>query len=339
MSRKKHILIIGIFIEVLIGIFIYKILSQSHRLFEKQKITFKQNLSYIHGFLLVKDSLFGLTNTSPAKLVKISTKNLSKYQIISFPNDGRHDNGTELTYINNKLYLVFGGHGSYVSELQPDNLIYKDLWSSDKDYSDPVINLPSMTSDGKYLYVISSTKPTYIHKINLKNFYDITTISLKEALNYGHSIRFDKGFLYATGEQDNGWISKINPSDLKYHESIFNNDVSTPTDDFAVTNKYIFTCFENKSGIIYRTDKENLFVNKINTGIFAPCFGLYFDGNNIWAVYDTSPGQLVGINPDTLKVSRYDLTESHPSEILSLKDSLFITFWESPAKIMRVKVQ
>jgi hypothetical protein len=178
----------------------------------------------------------------------------------------------------------------------------------------------------------------------------IASLNLDSAYISGHSIQISDGILYVTGVSVPPWIAKIRASDMRLIQIIDSIDVSAGyTDDFAVTDNYMFLGPECNhmsphSGVIHRVslnDISNIYpihtgmkkgTNPIGSGL---CYGVYFDGTFVWAVFASTPGILTKINPNSLKYTNYELDFDYPNEILSDGKRLLVTYWESDPAIIQ----
>jgi len=112
------------------------------------------------------------------------------------------------------------------------------------------------------------------------------------------------------------------------------------TDDVSFSDKYIFVGLETREGKILRVNKSDISqVDEINTNIKGGCVGTYYDGKNIWGVFNSTPGTMVRINPNTMKSTTFVFrdVEGFPNEIASDSNNLFVSFYTAPSKILKLR--
>ncbi len=69
---------------------------------------------YIHGLIFAQESIYAITRTSPAKIIKINPKSMDIVKSLSFPSDGIHNYGEDIIYVSSKdrLYIIFNSKPS-----------------------------------------------------------------------------------------------------------------------------------------------------------------------------------------------------------------------------------
>lgn len=307
----------------------------------RKTVVLNKNIGYFHELKIVNGFLYGITRTVPAKLVKINPDSLTVASELTFPLDGYHNYASDFIFEKkqNKFYIVFGGVVTLVSQVDLKTFSYKDVFLLKTNYqsSKGNINSPSITDDGEYFYIISNFKQTVVHKIQFKDLKLINTTLLANQLSYGHTIRFYKNYLYATGGRT-GWIAKIRPDDLSYTYKVFPKKYRVVTDDMAMNKNTIFIGFENEKGELLAVDTDDLSYFSIPTNIKADCYGVYYDGKYIWALFKTSPGKIIQINmrDKVLKEFNMGAEENNPNEIITDGKRLFISYWTELVVISRI---
>lgn len=334
----KHLKIFFFLSLLIIFIIVFQIIIIRYPFFPKTTVNFKPGIGFIHEWKIINNCIYAVTNTAPAKLVKINPNTLAEESILVFPSDNKHDFAFDFTYIKNKnkIYIVFGKRNTSISEVNLKNMTHKDIFYFEtKKFRRN--NAPSITSDSNYIYVISTTPRSIIHKISLNN-YKIVQAKRLDSLGFGHTIRYTDGWLFATGPGKSGWIAKINPKDLSFTYRFLNNIKGWPTDDLAITNDSIFVCIENKQGYIYKINKKDLSVKSFPTGVPAECYGVYSDARYVWALFETKPGIIIKINPIRSSITKIHLNkgDDFPNEIISDNKFIYISYWVLPGKVSKI---
>jgi len=242
---------------------------------------------------------------------------------------------------NDKLYgLLAATSGIVVVEIDPDNLAVSTV------INDPRFSgaqLPSITTDDTYLYIITMTVPAEILKYDLSDF-TLVSNNILVGYNNGHAIIYGGLDVYATGGTGGGsWLAKINTLDLSYNVMAF-QDGASPTDDFAELGEYVYVCSENR-GEIRRFSKNDLSYIQVFSGVGSACYEVFSDGKYIWGVMkgNTNSGEhgiLVRLDPTTLesKIYEFDVGEDKANEIETDGRRFYVSFFLVPSKISRINI-
>lgn len=287
------------------------------------------------ALLYAEGYVFAGFETDPGKVIRFNPNNLSDYTVLNFPSDGKHSVVSDLVYssVTQKLYTVFESlERTVVAEIDPLTLEYTDIIDDNPN----VVGIqPCLTVNDDYIFVLSRTSPSRISRYDI-NDYSKTSLTLT-GRNNGHALHYDGEYVYATGVTTPGWIAKIDPEAMTFVSQAFASGDNFATDDFSFAGNYVYVGLETTSGEILRIAKNDLSsIEKIVTGIESACYGTFYDGTSIWALFATSPGKMAKINPETLAVDVIELEYDWCNELVRNGDVLFITFYLTPAVIARL---
>lgn len=303
-------------------------------------VTLNEGNNLIHGLLFSQDYLYALTQTKPAKLLKINPADLRQEATISFPNDGLHQGGEDIVFAKGKLWAIFDSYSQInLSQIDPQTLFVKDIGNWLKV---PAGHKPSFEIVDNYLYLLTNKKPSKIYKISLSEYKIIGQVSLT-GCDWGHAIAFDGVSLFATGAASPAWIAKVNPTDLTFSCQHFKENDNIATDDMAFSPNFVFVGLEKTTkGKILRIQKQNLaLINEVNTDIDGGSLGTFYDGKFVWSVFNSAPGKIIRINPESLKYDQFSFgeDENYPNEIAKDANNLFVSFFQSPAKLAKLTLK
>ncbi len=316
------------------------VLGISHKDENSQLVTLSAGNNYIHGLTFARGYIWGVTATSPGRVIRFNPDNLDDYSVTTFDSDGFHNSAVDLLFSKEKdrLYIIFGSMvRNTIVEMNPVTLSYADVVS---DTTNPSGTSASLSSDGSFLYVLTNTSPTKIIKYSLTDFSTTNTASLTD-LNGGHALRFDGTNLYASSASNPAWIARITPSSLAYSSQAVASADSPLTDDLTFSGDYVYLGPENTtSKSILRVNKSTLAIEHIYTNISAASYGVFFDGRYIISLHNTSPGTMVRLDPQTLEVKTFTFPTgaNSPNEVTTDGQRYFVTFYLSPAQIERVSI-
>ncbi|MCL5410438.1 MAG: hypothetical protein M1324_01135 [Patescibacteria group bacterium] len=316
--------------------------AASPQIVNKQVQTLASGENLLHSSLVVNNMLFAGTRTSPAKIMKWSNlSDLTSYSVNTFANDNKHNKAESMTYdsLHNKVYIAFSWEYTAkvaVTQFDPDTFTFTDVIY---DATENPGGSPAITNDGTYLYIVTYNSPAKILKYQISDFTKVGSVSIT-GRNTGHSIIYDGVNLYATGVTSPGWVAKISPNDLSYSTATFQVSDDYPTDDLTNVGDYIYAGLEATTGIIVRVKKSDLSLTRIATGQTTSNYGVYYDSQYVWGAYNSAPGNLIRIDPDTLFVNTFTFGtgENYLNEVLSDGQKLIATCWLSPAKILRFNI-
>jgi hypothetical protein len=218
----------------------------------------------------------------------------------------------------------------------------------------PNMNGGTFCTDGTYLYVCSCATPSYLHKFRISDWSLIGDPKLLQDPDCGknmmqaHSCRFDGSHIYVSSAYS--WlhtypaIMKVDPATLDVLDTGYLPDDSTIqqfTDDLDVgLDEWVIAGCEGGSspGALVRFAKSDLSLQKAAyPGLGVQCFGVYSDDGSAWAVFNTSPGKVLRIDPNTMAFSIFSSSEfSHLNEIWRYGGKWYCTCWENPTKILGI---
>lgn len=315
-------------------------LNLNYRTENKQTFTLGTGESDLHGFIFAKGKLWASDMLSPNNVYRFNNPDdLSDYDVLQIGLSDDWDSGYDIIYVKQKdrLYTMTtdngGGGNSRIYEIDPVSFT-KTLRV---DFAASYFGFTSLATDGEYLYALRSNGN--ILKINLFDFSYTNALTLSSAV-FPQCLRYDGTHLFAT-DVNTGRVWKIRPSDMT---ELATSDVITSggiTDDIALVGDNLWVGAENTEGNIYVIKKSDLSLSTtIATGVTAVCYATFFDGKYVWALFNTSPGTLVRIDPETNVIYKTLLAtgENAPNEMATDGQRLFVSLYTSPAKIVRLAV-
>jgi len=310
-----------------------------------ETVTLNVGESYVHGTIYVNGYYYLTTRTYPAKVLKVNANNLSDYMEATFPSD--YNEAEQIVYSNvtGKLYTVFS-HWSKViiAEIDPVTLAFDEDKIVDTTHHTSGGLGHTMATDGSYLYATAylSGGITQVCKYSLTTFSGtpVATLQMDSSCVNGHAMQVLDGILYMTGANNPPWVAKVRTSDLAVVQTNHLRGGVYATDDFALTDRYMFLSTESSgdafAGTVYRVDAQNLNnVFEINTGVTGgSCFAVANALQYVWVVFATSPGTLVRIDPTSSEFKKYRLDYDMPNEIINDGKRILITYWgQNPGRI------
>lgn len=316
-------------------------LGLEYRQENRQSITLAAGEDELHGFIYAKGKLWASDMAFPNYLYRFNDPNdLTDYDKVQIGTSGGDwGNGYDVLYVpeKNKIYTVTNDTGSTgfaeIYSIDPDaTSMTKTLVLS---YDTSFWFIQSLASDGTYLYALVGDGT--IIKIDLSDNTYVT--SVVSSTSNAHTIRYDGTYLYVTSVNI-ARIARIDPVTLTVLQNTLLQAGQGITDDFCFAGDYIWLGLEALTGSILKVKKTDFTFTTINVGLLTQCYGTYFDGWYVWAVYNTSPGTLVRIDPETHEIYKKVLEagENASNEIISDGQRLFITCFLSPAKMIRMSV-
>lgn len=290
-----------------------------------------------HGSLLYNGRLYftNVSNSSWTTILSVNPANFADFAYVEFPHpagelgDNYHYQAPSMCQLGGKVYVMFqngGTHTLVLTEVDPVTL----------DNSD-VVNIPgvlvgagSMTTDGTSIFVLLQTTAE-IYKFTPGDWGNPEIFTLGESFQYGHALRFDGGFLYATGQA--GMLARLKPD---FSQVDYWPIRTLATDDFAITVDSLWIGFEENSGVVSRVNRDTGAVTEIKVLQNQNCYGLQEDGHVVWGVYTNGTGgevpAIVRINPtdNSFVVIPLHSTDPNPNEILADGTNLYITGFSTP---------
>jgi DNA-binding beta-propeller fold protein YncE len=218
-----------------------------------------------------------------------------------------------------------------VSEVDPDTLAFSDVVHFIQPYSSQ-----SLAADASNLYVIAmNATNSIVNKLDFATWSTGTSLTI--GIPTGHAMRYDGTNLYATLGITNATVAKIAPGPLTLTATnAFAVTDQRPTDDLTFTATDVWVGLEDTHDVCLKIAKSDLSITRVPINQPDGSYGMWFDGALVWDLIKTSPGRLLAIDPATLAFQTYTLTEDIPNEIQGGGVNLYVTYWQSPAKIQRL---
>lgn len=307
-----------------------------------QTVTLAAGENLPHGSAMVGNKWFILLKPSPGKLIRFNNlDDLSDYSVLTFPGDGFHVGGEALIYSPEKakLYALFN-HASRitVAEVDPVTLATSDVIS---DTADGAGSSGALVATETHLFVATFVTPAKIVKYALSGFARIGASTFTNG--EGHAASYDGSRIYVLGNSAPAWIARVDPSTANptiEDQQAWPAGFTGGTDDgIALTGDWAYCGLEGGTPKLWKVQKSSL-TNRIavpgyGTGSF---YGVFFDGEYVWACMSSSPGTILRIDPNDDSISEIQLAtgEDDPNEMaFDGQGRMFITTFQSPAKVIR----
>lgn len=213
-------------------------------------------------------------------------------------------------------------------------------------------------TDGTYLYILCAGSVAEIQRYRISDWTKTGNYTATGHYGRGHAMIYDGGFLYATsyqvssptgGNPANNWILKLDVNTMLVVER---NDVSFAgvqtsfSDDICKVGNYLYIPIEkntiNAGNVMVMnandlTDYSYLTVPEVAAGGLS--FGIFYDGNFVYAIFNTTPGIITKINPLTntiVETKTLPTGENAPNELaFDNNGQCFIAYWANPAKVAK----
>lgn len=262
--------------------------------------------------IIVGDYLYGLTSSTPAKLIKIKRDDFATRSVVTFVNDGLHGSASGLVYASstNRIYALFGSTGGVITEIHPDTLVATDKVNISGVFVASAADC--LATDNTYLFVLWDTEgielPSRIERYVLADLSDENSTPLDLAV-CGDSLKYAGGYLYVVSLLNPlPKIQKINATN--FGAAISGKDFPVGTtqvgiDQMAVTSSYVFVAFAGVPGKLWRFAQSDLAVTEIDTELAGDNVLLASDGAYVFDLSDD--GQVARVDQSSLTINLYDL--------------------------------
>ncbi len=318
---------------------------------DRQIVTLGTNEKTPHGFIYVASlgklfaSTLNVAADGNARIIRFNNLlDLTDRTSITVASESYHD----IIYSTSKgkLYVsaCLGNTHLRIREIDPTTLATTLVVDATLSGIISIAN-ESLCTDETYLYFPSVTLKSdfsiecRVYKYALSDWSLIGYTVLTGGIIGAHCARFDGSKIYITSA---AYVVRINPngSGLPIQEEILTVSGAIFTDDMAITSTHLFLGNEVTTGTnLLRVNKTALSTYEtITTDIRQSCFAAYYDGEYIWAVFNTSPGTLIRLDPVGLSQCHYIFaTGNGTNEVVSDGQRLYLTtFGDDPAKVIRI---
>lgn len=302
-----------------------------------------------HAMVFAEGYIFVGLQTSPGKLIRIDPTDPENYDVVTFANDGAHNQVMDLLYIpaKAKIYALFSAGRVSVTEIDPTTLATTDV-INDNTYPSSVGG-GSFCFDSTYLYVLLfNTTPAAVIRYALSDFSRVSYIWVADEANegagyanyrFGHALRYDGTDIYATGtvviSPFPSWLRKIDPSTFTITQRANTANPVSITDDFCFTTDHIWLGTEQTGAVaVIRVAKSDISAQTL-VPVSGKCYGTFFDGTYVLACLVGTPGKLARIDPGTLAVREYSFPsgQNDTNEFCQNGETVYFTFYSSPGKV------
>lgn len=297
---------------------------------------------HISDMVLVDGYLYGITATSPAKIIRIAKSNFA-YAVSTFANDGNHINASDIIYVpsQNKLYVAFPISGRLlITEVDPVTLAMTDRVNEVTASASTV----SMATDDAFLYVLMAT----VGNVLTLRQYDFAFAGHADP-TLTNILGADGLVFHGTGVYFIGWPSGSEPTPRIYRVDTSDLSVTsaaiTPLGGnirrlhhAVVLSGKLFFCSEEVSNKIVVISLDTLTSQLLDFSASGDHSALVSDGTFIWNLRDN--GLALRIDPSTLEIEVYTLNpgDGYLSELEGDGTYLYASFFQVGTKIARYHI-
>jgi hypothetical protein len=320
-----------------------KAVNATYRDENKQSVNLVTNVEgLLHSLYYSNGKLWASDMLNPNHFYRFNDPDdLTDYDVLQIGDDSNWDSGYDAIYVKSKdrHYTTStdnGGTGfSRIYEIDPVTLTKTIILDVDVAY----MSFSSLASDETYLYALSADGTIY--KIDLSDYSYVTDATLTATFVNAHALRYDGTYLYVTNVTSGARIAQVDPATLTVLQNTLIASGTGFTDDFCFAGDYVWAGRETTTGLIYKIKKSDFTFTTVSTGVAAQCYGTFFDGKYVWALFNTSPGQMVRIDPETHEMYKHTFAtgENAVNELCTDGQRLFVSCFLFPiSKVIRLTV-
>lgn len=291
--------------------------------------------------LIVGDYLYGISASSPSKIIKINRSNLSDYTVATFASDGNHDLAADMLYVQstNRIYVTFPETGKLViSAVNPDTLAITDALNT-VDASGGGI---AIDSDGTNLYVLLQAAANIIslRQYPLSDFDNPTEIDVSTLRGADGLIHYS-GSLYfvgwTVGNQASPRIYRITTSGFTTTSAaLVSGAAMVRLHHTAINAGTLYFLSEEVATKVWSINPSTL-ANQIVELPSGDHAGLTADGTSAWNL--RTSGMAIRIKAD-LSTQIYTLNsgEGYIKNIVGDGQYLYAAWFQTGSKIARYQI-
>jgi hypothetical protein len=303
-----------------------------------QSTVLEEGDAYIHGFAYFEGYLWASTRTKPCRVLRIDPKTLS-YERILLDEDAFE--GEDLITAAGSIWIILYGPPTRIVRLDPETLRLDTVVEFGQD---------ELTRGGALEHAFGALWAGggngKFARIDLTDFsyevFDYTTALGRlqiHALTDGGGYLWASSPLYRKSETtgNESIVLRINPRCPTEYAAVFLRNMSV-SDDMVYRGGRLYAGSEEggASLISIANDLTYHIVREGETG----CNGIFAQGKILWGAFSGEPGRLLRYNPESASYDTLTLPEgcNHANEVVFNPEgsSIYISCWESPAKIVRV---
>jgi hypothetical protein len=303
-----------------------------------QSVTLEEGDAFIHGLAYLDGYIWASTRTKPCRILRIDPDTLDYERII--PAEDALE-GEDMVAASGALWIILYGPPSKVLRLDPDTLDVTTVVQFSRE---------ELLRGGALVYAFGSLwaggGDGRIARIDTENYgYEIYDFSTALGRLQIHALAEGGGFLWAASplywkdsEKDNeSIVLRINPQRPEEYAAVFLRNLSA-SDDMVHQGGRLFLGSEEGDATVVSIAADLTWRSEGNDK--SGCNGLFAQGTMLWGALHGEPGGVIRLDPDSATHDYLLLPEglNHANELVfdPTGNSLFISCWENPTKIVRV---
>ena len=303
-----------------------------------QSTVLEEGDAYIHGLVYFEGYLWASTRTKPCRVLRIDPKTLC-YERILLDEDAVE--GEDLITAAGSIWIILYGPPTKIVRLDPETLRLDTVVEFGQD---------ELTRGGALEHAFGALWAGggngKIARIDLTDFsYEVFDYATALGRLQIHALTDGGGYLWASSPLyrksdamgNESIVLRINPRCPTEYAAVFLRNMSI-SDDMAYREGRLYTGSEEggPSLISIAHDLTYRVMGESETG----CNGIFGQGKILWGAFSGKPGRLLRYNPESASYDTLTLPEgfNHANEVVfdPRGGSIYISCWESPAKIVRV---
>lgn len=312
---------------------------------QRQAVKLPGTITNLAGLIRVGNRLFGVDGPLPANaighVVRFNNlEDLSDFLIAPIPTApaaGATTGAWAITYVSSKQRLYTLTQNNRLLEIHPDTLAFVDIAQLQPINGNLVDVSHSITSDDRYLYLISyssgggsSGTPGLVSRMIRYDTTNFNTAPL--ILDIANTARAEaavlaRGKLYVLGQWSHSygaayahsWVARIDATTMVLEQLVRLPNEWDAADQICAAGDFIFVgCGNPKGPQFYRLSAEDLTHQVlIHSGIPETFIGCAFDGSYVWAYYTgitVGSARFLRVDPENMECVRFKIPDAATTE-------------------------
>lgn len=286
----------------------------------------EQGDNLVHGFIYYEGYLWASTRTSPCRILRIDPNTLDYERVILSTG---LDDGEDIVAAAGYVWVILYTSPSKLIRIDPNTLRCEVAISFT---SDEIRYGGSLEYAFGYLWAGGYGKLAMVDPSNLD--YDIYDYSGVISTAQFHALASGDGYIWGSCRSANT-ILRINPTNPADFSSL---RLDAPmSDDIAYAKGHLYVGSEVTPSYIYKiADNLSYSREKVTSTVN---YAVFYHGDRIWAAHVGTPGRLAEFDLDLNLKYLHTLPDgfNNANEIaFDELGNMFVTCWESPAKIVKL---